>query len=490
MDAQGNSLRGMLSQSGLMERLRALSWSGLENFSRQILSLLFFFAIVRYLQPADLGVYALAIAINSVMAIVIDEPIGEALVQKPTVTVEDWDTGFTVNLGIALLCCLVSLLASGFIARLLHEPQLAYAVPVLSLAAVVGALGNIQRAHMSRALRFRAIAQVTLLAQVLGGMTGVGMAILGFGYWSQIGMLFIGVTVMTMMFWKLTPWRPRLRLDPASIRSRRGYFASYTLVRSVYQLRDQSPSVIVGLLGGAVQLGFLSLAVRVVRSVAQLFEDLTSRPVLSLLSREQHELAGFGGVLLEILTIIGLVAIPAFIGLAAIGPMLIPLLFGPVWAPAGAMLPWMCAVLGGWLALHVVIVSLRARGLSTIALRTTTIATVLDVIVLASLAPIRLDWALMGWAARSLLSLPVAVSMLHAYLGVPSWRLLRSWATPIGGSVLMVAVIVTLRDTTSLGQSLGGVLVMMGAGTAVYAMVSLSLIPRAGWRRLGLSVRS
>jgi O-antigen/teichoic acid export membrane protein len=471
---------------GLRERLKVLSWSGVENSSRQVLALLFFFAMARYLQPSDVGVFALAVAVNSVFGIVIDEPIGEALVQKPVITDADWDTGFTVNLLLALLCLVLALLAGGLIARLLQEPRLAHAVPVLSVAAVIGALGNIHKAYLSRALRFRAIAQSTLAAHVLGGTTGVVMAVLGFGYWAQIGALFVVATVMTALFWVVTPWRPRLRLDWASIRSRSGYFASYSLVRSVYQLRDQGPLVIFGLLGGVANVGFLGLAVRVVRSIGQLFEELTSRPVLSLLSREQHEVAGFAGVLIEILALIALAAFPAFMGLAAVGPTLIPLLFGPVWAPAGSMLPWICAVLGGWLALHVVIVSLRARGLGSLALKVTTTATVLDIVLLAALAPLRLEWALIGWAARSLLSIPVAVLMLGRFLGVSPSRLVRAAGPPLAASAIMVACILALQDTTWAGRGLTGLVLQIAIGAAVYGLALAALLPRSVWRRVGV----
>ena len=63
-------------------RVSVLAWSGLESACRQILSLLFFLGTIRFLSPADLGVFSLGVALMGIFAIVIDEPIGEALVQK------------------------------------------------------------------------------------------------------------------------------------------------------------------------------------------------------------------------------------------------------------------------------------------------------------------------------------------------------------------------------------------------------------------------
>ena len=43
-------------------------------------------------------------ALTGIFAIFIDEPIGEALVQQAKTTTSDWDTGYPVNIAIALLC--------------------------------------------------------------------------------------------------------------------------------------------------------------------------------------------------------------------------------------------------------------------------------------------------------------------------------------------------------------------------------------------------
>src|SRR5690242_9615545 len=83
-----------------------LAWSGLESTFRQVLSLLFFFVTARFLAPADLGVFSLGVALVAIVAVLIDEPVGEALVQQHAVTTSDWDTGYSLNVGIAVLCLL------------------------------------------------------------------------------------------------------------------------------------------------------------------------------------------------------------------------------------------------------------------------------------------------------------------------------------------------------------------------------------------------
>jgi O-antigen/teichoic acid export membrane protein len=460
-----------------MLRIKTLGWSGVENFSRQILSLVFFFAIVRYLQPSDLGVFSLAAALNAIFAVFIDEPIGEALVQKATVSAEDWNTGFTINVMVAGGFVVVAALSSGLMAWVLNEPRLIMAVPVMAVSGLVGAFGGIHRAYLSRQIRFRTIAQIALASQVIGGLAGLGMAMAGLGYWAQIGVVAVSAAAATLMFASVTPWRPRLRIHRATITSRLPYAFYSAMVRSIYLVRDYMPVIVFGLLAGVAEVGLLSLALRVGRSVGQLFEDLSSRPVLSLLSREQHDIAGFGRVLLDIMTIIGLIAIPAFAGLAQIGQRLIPIVFGAVWAPTGAMLPWVCAVLGGWLLLHIVIVSLRARNLGRLAVYVTAPAVFGDAVAVIGLAPFGLQWALIGWAARALLSVPIALVMLRRYLGVSPADLGRRWAVPLVAAGLMIALLRLMDASGTVGNGPLGLLVEVCSATAFYGAVVLAGMP-------------
>lgn len=470
-------------RTGALERLLSLGWSAIESTCRQLLSLAFFFATVRFLHPSDLGIFVLALALYCVAGVFIDEPIGEALVQKADITLDDWNTGFTVNLVIAAIALGIAAAISPLLAIGFHEPALAYAVPALGIGAMFGALGNIQKAYLSRALRFRAIAQITLVSQVVGGACTLALAVLGYGYWALIGGVVFPAIFGSALYWIVSPWKPRLRLNRETIASRRPYATYSILVRSVYLIRDQAPLIIAGMVLNVSMVGFLSLAMRVTRSLSQLFEEVTSRPLLSLISREQHDLAAFGRVLLQVLTIIGALALPAFVGLTMIGPRLVPLVFGPGWAPTAALLPYVCVALGGSVVLHMIAVSLRARDLGRYAVYLTVPATAADVVIFATLMPISLQWALAGWAIRAVLTIPVAVWVLRHHLGVGVRPLLDRWVPPAIASALMAAVLYGVEAGQYTGTGLPGLIGAIALGAGVYlatlALCAHSLLRQA-----------
>jgi O-antigen/teichoic acid export membrane protein len=231
-------------------------------------------------------------------------------------------------------------------------------------------------------------------------------------------------------------------------------------------LRDQSPLIIAGLVLSLADIGYFSLAIRVGRCLGQLFEEITSRPLLSLMSREQNSPGRFGAVLTEVLTVVGLVAPPAYVGLAMVGSVAIPLMFGPAWASAGHLLPMLCVVLGGWLLLHIVAVSLRARALGRIALQLCAPAALVDFVLVSAIMPIGLQWALIALAARAILSLPPVMWVLQRHLDVDLKRLAKLWTAPLAASATMGGVILLLRPLVDPG--LGGVALIITAAAGVY----------------------
>ena len=465
-------------------RIAVLAWSGMESSCRQVLSLLFFFGTVRFISPADLGVFSLGVALMGIFAIVIDEPIAEALVQQHTVAVSDWDTGYSVNMAIALLCLLLACAASPVLAALLHQPSLMFVIPALAVSSLIGAMGNIHKSHLSRSLNFRTIAQTALLAQVIAGIVSLGAAAAGFGYWALVFNILSAAIVTSVVYRLVCVWKPRFRIDINAVRARAPYVGYSIAIRSLYLLRDQSLFVVAGTVADLKTVGYLSLAMRVARSLGQLFEEVTSRPLISLISRQQNDLRQFGNVLQTVLQIIGLVALPSFVGLSELGTPLIAKLLGPQWTPAGHFLPWICISLGVWLFLHVIAVGLRALGLGRLAFQFVAPAIAVDVGIFASAAVVGFDWALKLWAARAVLTFPVLVLVLSRQLGVSVTSLAQVWAPPAIASALMLLFLRWFDQAHLLQQSTSGLLELIVAAALVYGSAFLILAWRPGQKSI------
>ena len=475
----------------VLDRVKALRWSAVESSARQVLSLLFFLVTVRFLHPSDLGVFSLGIAITAILGIFIDEPIGELLVQKPTVTDVDWDTGFTVNLIAAIGFFLVTIIVCSVATIFLKDTKLLPVLIALSGSSIIGAFGNIQKAFLSRNLRFRKIAKTVLCSQVASGAAAVGMAACGLGYWALVAGVVVAAATTSAIYWCASSWKPQLRIHYETVRSCAAYVAQVVMIRSIYLFRDQSPVFIAGLFIDLTRVGYFSLALRVGRSLSGIFEEVGARPFLSMISREQHDQAQFNKTLLDVMTVMVALALPVFVGLSQAGDVLIVLVFGPAWKPAGNYLPFVCIFLGGWLVLHVLAVSLRARGLGHTAVLLTAPAAILDVLILTALAPMGLEWALIGWAARALLALPIAALVLRFRLHVGWDELANRLAGPVAASALMIASARCFEAVGIFGSGMGARILYSVLSSVIYggALLAMAVVLMPLWR-LGAARRS
>ena len=158
-------LAGRTGPPGLVGRGRAFVWSATEGAAKQVLSLVLSLTILGFVKPHDLGVFSVAFALVLIFALITDDPIGDALIQRPHATETDWNTGFTINLALACGAFLILLAASAVMAKLMGDRDIGAALPALSTALIIGALGNVQKSYLARELRFRLIAQVNSCRQ-------------------------------------------------------------------------------------------------------------------------------------------------------------------------------------------------------------------------------------------------------------------------------------------------------------------------------------
>ena len=137
--------------------------TGLESACRQGLSLVLSLAVLAFVTPHDLGVYSLAFSFVLILALIIDDPVSEAADpgRRPGQATGTPGSPRTLppprdrRAGLG---------ASGPVARLFSEPDLAIALPVLASSILIGSLGNIQKAHLTREMRFPALVRIALLA--------------------------------------------------------------------------------------------------------------------------------------------------------------------------------------------------------------------------------------------------------------------------------------------------------------------------------------
>jgi PST family polysaccharide transporter len=196
---------------------------------------------------------------------------------------------------------------------------------------------------LQRDLDFRSFSIRTIIATSTGGLLGLIVAFAGYGVWALITKQIISDLVGLMVLWRLSRWRPHLRLSVAAIRQLLGFSLAGFAGNIGLYFNAQSDALLIGLFFGPVSVGLYRLASRVTSSVITATTSslqVASFPQFCKLQDKPDELRKS---VLSCFRVSSIVTIPALVGIAAISKWLM-LAMGPKWVDASTGVVILCVV--------------------------------------------------------------------------------------------------------------------------------------------------
>ncbi len=202
---------------------------------------------------------------------------------------------------------------------------------VLSIGFFVAALGATHSALLVRAMRFRHLELRQIAATVVGAVTGIGLA------WpaSVHGRSSVSISrkpwCPPCCLWYLARWRPSLTFSIASVRRLGGFAGTVFAENILYQAGRNVGSLMIGRFLGAASVGAYLLATNVIlvpfsRMAGPLQQVFF--PAFSQMSDDRERMAA---VWIRATRLIGMISVPALVGLVIVAPDFVQVVLGPKW---------------------------------------------------------------------------------------------------------------------------------------------------------------
>ena len=445
-------------------------WRFLEAAGGEIVSLVVFMAMARLLAPESFGVVALAGVIISLAQTVLQQGLGNAVIQGASLGAKRLATAFWLNLGLGFLLMATTLGLALPLAALFGNPELAGVLAALTLVLPIGAVSAAYQAKLVRRLAFKAIALRALAASSVGGIVGLTIAAGGGGVWALVGLQLSSMATGLAVLVLADPWQPRFVVDAAEARAL-VRFAMPLVGTHVAKFAGKKLDIaILGLFATATSIGYYFLATRLIFALGLATHYTLFSLTLPVLSRLQTQPAAFRTAAARTLWLTVAFCLPAGIGLALIAEPLVGVVFGETWTPSVPPLQ-ILAALSIFYALGLISGQiLVAAGKPGLFLRLTIANTALFLILVALAAPHGLAAVALAGGLANALMVPAYLVVLKRSLGLEIAGMLREqlplWAAAavMTGSVL--AAEMWLLDGLGLSVQLGGALVV---GLASYA---------------------
>ena len=316
---------------------RQAGWNYVVFALSKSMTLIMTVVLARLLGPADFGLFALALLVMTLFDYVRDFGIAVALVQRA----EPWSrlapTGLTLTWVSGMLVGGLAAALAPAAAALLGDERLTPMVQVLAIALVISALSVLPMAALRRRLDYRARLLPEVLGAVLKAAVAIGLAAGGAGVWSLVWAQLAASVATTAAYWILGRTSVRFGLDRTLAVALIRFGLPVTAVAFLTFAVFNAPTVAIGRLLGAEELGYYTLAYRLPDLVVINLCTVVGDVLFSALSRLQDDRRALAARYLRTVRTVVAISAPIGLGLAAVSVDVVALFYGAQFAPAAGI---------------------------------------------------------------------------------------------------------------------------------------------------------
>lgn len=424
--------------------------------------------LARRLDPSDYGVLTMLTVFIAVSQVFVQSGLNTALIQKKEVDETDLSSAFWVSLGIAAALYLLLFLLAPVISAFYAMPELSTVLRVLALVLFPGALVSVQNAVIARLMQFKKLMLASLLATLLSGAVGIGMAYGGMGYWALVGQQLcnqIGIACVLLM---LVRWRPRMLFSKKRV-GRLISFGWKLLASSLLETGyNNLRLLVIGKKFNSAALGFYNRGKQFPELMMNAVNGSIQSVMLPVLSEKQDDALRMKQMMRRSVTVSSFLVLPMMAGLAAVASPLVSLLLTEKWLPCVPFLQ-ICCIDFAFYPIHTAnLQAVNAMGRSDVFLRLEIVkklcgVAILCVTVFCFDSVLAIAW---GAVASTLLAAVVNAAPNRRLLGYGYLEQMRDILPSLLLSLMMFAAVNAMNRLPMPAFPL--VLVQAAAGAALY----------------------
>lgn len=311
---------------------KGAAWMVAFRFAERSLGLVSTIVLARLLVPADFGLVAMAMSFVGLVELIGAFGFDNALIQRRVLERRHYDTAFTLNVLLGILCGALIAATAPLAATFYEEPRLLAVMLLLAGASAVQGFENVGTADFRRGMQFHREFMFLGAKRVLAFAITMVAAVALRSYWALIIGIVAGRVAGVVLSYAAHPFRPRFDL-----KARRDLmsFSSWLLATNVLTFVSQRFShFVLGRIGGSRALGLYTMAYEIATLPTSELLAPINRAVFPAFSRVADDRAELRRGYLAMVGIATLLTMPAAFGIAAVAEPLVLVALSDKWADA------------------------------------------------------------------------------------------------------------------------------------------------------------
>lgn len=332
-----------MNQDSLKQRtIKGVTWTSIDLFVNLGFNFVIGVILARLLSPDNYGLIAMIAVFNSVANAFLDCGFGNAIIRKMHLTEDDTCTAFYFNLCAGIVLYGILWLLAPFAALFYDEPILSPLLRVESITLVLSSGYVIQNTLLKRNLKFKSLAFVNVLSNVLAGAVGIIAAYYGYGVWSLVIMHLSGGILRLFTLWLVSSWRPRGHWSRKSFNYLWGFGSKLLASGVINDVYNNIYPIVIGKFFSPAALGQYSRADQYAQLPSQSLTKVLQQVTYPVLSQIQDDSIRLSSAYRRMLRVSTFIIFPVMLGFAALAKPLVVCLVTEKWLECVPYLQIIC----------------------------------------------------------------------------------------------------------------------------------------------------
>lgn len=453
-----------MSEPTLKEKTaKGLFWGGFSNSIQQLLNLLFGIVLGRLLDASDYGMIGMLTIFSAIASALQEGGFVSALTNRKQTGHKDYNAVFWFSTLCSISIYTVLFFAAPLIAEFFKTPELIPLSRFLFLSFVISSMSIAPRAYLFKNLKIKETTIISVSSLAVSGIVGITLAANGFAYWGIAWQSISFVTVMTMLNFYFSRWKPSWQFDFSPIKEMIG-FSSKLIVTNIFTIINNNLfSVLLGKFYSEREVGNFTQANKWNAMGHTLITGMINGIAQPIFTSVADDKARQLAVFRKLLRFTAFVSFPAMLGLSLVSKELIVITITGKWLASAYIMQILC-VWGAFVPIITLFSNLViSRGRSAVYMWSTISLSMLQLGVACAVYPYGIEWMLRVFVCINIGWLFVWFAFVRREIGLT----LRDMLKDISPYLLLSAALVVVAHYATLPIS--NLYLCMAAKVAIVA---------------------
>lgn len=322
----------------------AMIWNFATMAFGQIAIASVFLLLAGRLDPITFGTFALAAVLTDLFYNIGTSSSVDGIVQRQDYSRRTLSTITWAAMGICVVATLIFMGCANLYANAIGAPQVAPTLEVLSLTTLVLPFVIGPTAIMRQRMDFKGLAILGMISSLAGSLAALAVAYSPLIEWALVVQRIVtSVTMIALASWR-TRSTPALAFDKAAARTWLSATSRIFAGQGAASAVPRAVELLVGIFFGVAAVGYLRVATKLNELAVSLLVNPLGQLWVVLITRARESRQSISTIYLKLMTLVSLIALPGFIGLALVSREIVALVLKPDYAPVADMLMVLAAL--------------------------------------------------------------------------------------------------------------------------------------------------